>query len=282
MNLKKISGALAAVFAAGALLSGCGGDTEPAPAADLKIGVIRHLNATETLMDELIRDAEQKAGIKLATHKTVFYDSLPMLQMGLESGSVSEASTYDCVARYLIARNPNYEIVADHNPIQLSDNFAFAMRANDADLISAVNAAIASMKADGVLDEITKTYITDLQGADDPPAVAIEMFDDAEPLNIGVTGDLPPLDLVLANGEIAGFNTAMLAELGRRLHRNIQIVQIDSASRAAALTAGQIDVSFWAIVPVGDDLPADLDTPEGVTLSAPYFKDQIVHVSLKK
>lgn len=283
MNLKKITGILATCVMAGALFTGCGGGDTPAQnSGDIKIGMIKHLNATETMMDELIKKAEEEANIKLSTHVTTFYDSLPLLQMGLESGSVDEASTYQCVANYLIARNPQVEIAAGHNAAHLSDNFAFAMRAADTELKQQIDNAIAVMKSDGTLDNLTKTYITDLTGAEDPPAVAIEKFDGAEPLKIGVTGDLPPLDLVLANGEVAGFNTAMLAELGKRLHRNIEVVQIDSASRAAALTSNQIDVAFWAIVPAGDNMPMDIDKPEGTEVSTPYFRDEIVHIQLKK
>ena len=284
MNLKKITSVLATCVMAGALFTGCGGggDTPAQTSGDIKIGMIKHLNVTETKMDELVKEAEERANIKLSTHTTTFYDSLPLLQMGLESTSVDEASTYKCVADYLIARNSKIEIINGHNAAHLSDNFAFAMRASDTELKQQIDAAISAMKSDGTLDSITKTYITDLKGAEDPPEVAIETYDDAQPLKIGVTGDLPPLDLVLANGEIAGFNTAMLSELGKRLHRNIQIVQIDSASRAAALTSNKIDVSFWAVVPVDDNMPMDIDKPEGIELSSPYFKDEIVHIGFKK
>ena len=97
-----------------------------------------------------------------------------------------------------------------------------------------------------------------------------------------MTGDLPPLDLVLADNSPAGFNTAMLAEIAKRLNRNIEIVDIDSGARAAALTSKLIDVVFWVVVPFGNsDIPSDIDKPAGLELSAPYFKDTITHIKLK-
>ena len=279
MKLKKFFSLIATGALTAALFTGCGGETPP---PDIKIGMIKYLNASETTLDELVRTAEQKTGHKIASHVTTFYDSLPLLEMGLESGSVDEASTYRCVADYFIARNPKVEIARDHNPLKLSDSFGFAMRAADTELKNSVDAALKAMTDDGTLADLTKTYIDDLTGANDPPAVAIETYADAEPLKIGITGDLPPLDLILADGTPSGFNTAMLAELGRRLHRNIEIIQIDSASRAAALTSGKIDIAFWAVVPVDSDMPADLDKPAGLEISAPYFRDEIVHVTLKK
>ena len=74
----------------------------------------------------------------------------------------------------------------------------------------------------------------------------------------------------------------MLAEIAKRLNRNIEIVQIDSGARAAALSSGQIDVIFWAVVPNGDNMPADIDKPDGVEFTVPYFKDDIAHLNLKK
>ena len=53
------------------------------------------------------------------------------------------------------------------------------------------------------------------------------------------------MDYVAADGTPAGFNTAILAEIGRRLQVNIKLVQVDSATRALALSSGMVDVVFW-------------------------------------
>lgn len=60
-------------------------------------------------------------------------------------------------------------------------------------------------------------------------------------MKVGVTGDLPPMDYVAPDGRFAGFNTAVLAEIGKRMQRNIKLVQVDSIGRALALSEG---VSF--------------------------------------
>ena len=96
-----------------------------------------------------------------------------------------------------------------------------------------------------------------------------------------MTGDLPPLDYVSADNKPAGFNTAVLSEIGNRILKNIELINIDSGSRAAALASKQVDVVFWAIVPVSEIIPSDSDKPNGVILTEPYFKDKIVHVTFK-
>ncbi len=274
---------LTALMAVG--FTGCGenNNAQNSLPPDLKVGIIKNLNASENLYDDMIKKAEELGGRKVTNHKYSFYDSLTLLQMGIESGSLDEISTYKNVANYLMAKNPNkFEFAPNHDYLKLSDKFAFAMRETDTELKNSVSAAVEAMQNDGTLENLTKTYITDLKPDEDPPAVAFENFDGADTLKVGITGDLPPMDLILADGTPAGFNTALLSEIGKRLQKNIEIVQIDSASRAAALQSGKIDISFWAIIPTDTNLPADMDKPQGVELSAPYFQDDIVHIDLKK
>ena len=212
-------------------------------------------------------------------HTTTFYKNLSTMEMGLESGSVNEISTYESVAKYLLAKNPKMELVPQH-VMSLSDSFCFAMRKSDESLKKDIDKAINAMKKDGTLDKLVKQYITDAN-ADDPPAVEMPKFDGAETLKIAVTGDLPPLDLVLADGKPAGFNTALIAELAKRINRNIEIIDIDGDARASALSSNRADVIFWAIIPVGDDRAKDIDTPEDAILSEPYFTDKITHIKIK-
>ena len=74
----------------------------------------------------------------------------------------------------------------------------------------------------------------------------------------------------------------MLAELSRRVGKNVEIVNIDSAARASALTSGKVDVVFWVAVPAdGGFLPGNADTPQGIVVTKPYYEDVIVHVTKK-
>ncbi len=281
MKLKKILSLVAAGVFAGAVFTGCGGDNGGTNKAndELRIGMITTLNASEKKVDEILKMVQEKSNVKIMNHTTTFYKDLSTMQMGLDSGSVDEISTYQCVSNYLLARNPKFEVVDKHG-MSLSDSFCFAIRKDETILKQNIDNALEAMKKDGTLDKLIKEYITDVK-ENDPPSVNIPHIDGAETLKVAVTGDLPPLDLVLANGKPAGFNTALLSELGKRLNKNIEILNIEGAARAAALTSQQADVIFWAIMPT-DDRPKDIDTPEGTILSEPYFTDKIEHLTLKK
>ena len=204
------------------------------------------------------------------------------MQMGIESGSIDQISLYKSVAEYLIANNDKYESVSDMTLKTLNDNFCFAMRKEDTALKADLDKALDEMKADGSLEKLATEYIVNVDKGQAPPAVEIPMTDGAQTIKVGVTGDLPPLDYVSADGKPAGFNTALLSEIAKRSGKNVEIVDIDSGARAAALSSKQIDVVFWVVVPTLDKVPTDLDKPDGVELSNPYFKDSVEHLKLKK
>ncbi|MBQ7630283.1 MAG: transporter substrate-binding domain-containing protein [Selenomonadaceae bacterium] len=275
--MKKIFTIFSALIIFSAILTGCG-ENQPAP-VDTKLGMIRHLNASEEEFNNFTKKVADTFSIRMTTYNPVFYDNLQSMILALDSGEVGVISTYDCVAKYLVAKNPKYEIMTD-DTLEFIDAFCFLMRSEDVELKDSVNNALLEMNNDGTLERLTKTYITNAK-ADDPPAVEIPHIDGAEMLKVAVTGDLPPLDLVLADGKPAGFNTALIAELGKRLNKNIEIFNIDSAARSSALKSERADLIFWAIVPVSEIIPADADIPAGTIISSPYYRARITHVKLK-
>lgn len=287
MNIKKIAAVLVSAAFVGALFTGCGGNSVNKSASDekvkqVRIGMLTHLNASEQKINEIYKKIDENAGARVQfAHEYVYYDKLSAMQMGLESGSIGEMSLYDCVAEYLVAHNDKMEIEVRPG-MKLQDSFCLALRQADSSLKAELDKAIKDMTADGTLNKLVKTYITDLKKGEEPPAVPIGKIAGAPTLKVAVTGDLPPLDLVLADGKPAGFNTAVLSEISKRIGKNIEIVQIDSAARATALVSKKADVVFWATVPYGETIiPHDIDKPDGLDVTVPYFMDNIVHVKLK-
>ncbi|MBR2775322.1 MAG: transporter substrate-binding domain-containing protein [Selenomonadaceae bacterium] len=281
---------LVTLCAAMLLMTGCGGGADkpatdkPADnfsAAELKLGMVTRLNTDEKTMGGVLDQFAEKIGIKGTKHLPKFYDSFNAMQMGLESGQIEAISTYNSVANYVVANNDKLEIVPNDALNKITDAFCFAVRKDETALRDDLNKVIDDMKSDGSLDKLINDYVTNVAKGQTPPAVDIPKVDGAQTIKVGVTGDLPPLDLILADNSPAGFNTALLAEIAKRLNRNVEIVQIESGARAAALNSKLIDVVFWVIVPLGDDLPIDLDKPEGLELSKPYFKDDVAVIKLK-
>lgn len=279
MRLKKIFTLALSCILTATIFSGCGEENKSEPT--VKIGMLQQLNASEQEFNGFMKKISEAFSLNMSAHEVTFFNNLNSMQMALESGQIEEISTYKCVADYLGARNPKIEILEGHT-MEFIDAFCFALRAEDIALKDAVNNAVTEMRNDGTLDKLTEEYISNIKDNAIPQVISFETFDGAETINVAITGDLPPLDFIGADGKPAGFNTAVLAELGKRLQKNTQVIQVDSASRAAALTSGQADIVFWAIVPVSEIIPANADKPDGIELTSPYYRGKIVHVGLKK
>lgn len=277
----------AVICAACLLITGCGGSDKPSePANDggkATIGVITHLNASEIEYNDYMKKLEKtyrpsKANLS-AEYK--YFDKMNDMQLALESGQIDLLSTYQKVAEYMLQRSDNKEILDSER--HLEDSFCFALRKGDTMLKNDLNKAIKEMITDGMLSNLTKQYITELKNGAEPPAVPITHIDGAETIKVAVTGDLPPFDLILADGTPAGFSTAVLSEISRRINKNIELINIDSNARASILTSKGADVVFWVAVPKDSTLiPADIDQPAGIAVSDPYYHDLITHVGLKK
>ena len=286
MKIKKLASLLLCGVMAGAIFAGCGSqDAGNKPAEkETKVGMLANLNISEQQHAALLKQAATRGGISAMNIPVItYYDNLNTLQMGLESGSVDAMSTYQSIADYLMAKNPKFALT-DFSKLKLADAFCCALREDNKGLLEEMNSAISSMQQDGTLDRLVKEYITDVKDGKEPPAVAISKIDGADSIKVAVTGDLPPIDLVLADGTPAGFNTAVLAELSKRIGKNIEIAQVSSGARASALSSGNVDVVFWAVVPADDSAirPSDFDIPKGIKATTPYYKDGIVHVEMKK
>ena len=257
------------------LISGCGeeGTTEE----KINLGMISYLNASEAKMTEMLNDLEAKRGEKISPYQTIYYDNLNTMLMDLDSGRLDEISTYKSVAYYLMGRNKGMEPAP--NSLKLSDSFCCAFRQEDTELLASVDNAIKEMRKDGTLLRLTKKYITDLKDDQEPEPEVLPEFSGADTIKIAVTGDLPPLDLIKADGRPAGFNTAVIAEISQRIKKNFVLVSIESGARAQALTSGVVDMLFWARVPdEKDGRDAEIDKSAGIDFAMPYFSDEILHI----
>ncbi len=196
-----------------------------------------------------------------------FYDSLMLMQMALSKGEIDVIATPECVGEFILRTNSAYKLrgfILGKNPFAL----AFGFLDDRTELRDRFSKAVEDMEREGVIGILARDFITGPIAAN-PPAVSFEKFDDAEVLKVALTGDQPPLDYVASDGTPAGFNTAVLAEIGRRLHVNINPVIVETGARAVALKSGRADVVFWFQIFEGYD--AQPDVPEGVITSTPYY-----------
>ena len=241
------------------------------------------MNVTETLLDNYFEKASSRMPqtSSMRAPKHIFFDNMTSMLAALQAGQLDALSTYECVGDYLTAQNSSVELVTKGVP-KVSDSFCCAMLEENSALKKEFDDAILKLTADGTLKKLAEEYITNANFSD-LPTVEMPHFDNAPTIKVAVTGDLPPLDFVRADGTPAGFNTAVLSAISQLVGKNFELVDVDSGARAAALTSKQVDVIFWVAVPLDETLaPANFDEPDGVIVTEPYFTDEIVHVQIKK
>ena len=183
------------------------------------------------------------------------YDSLNAMLMTLQSGEIDALRVPYYTAKYLCSTNDGMELTAEYHPEKatgfaetalsmISDGYSFMTKEDNAALRDAFDAQISAMKEDGTLQKLIDEHIVKVSEGGEPAVIAFEEFE-GDPIKVAVTGSLPPMDYVAPDGSFAGFNTAVLAEIGKRLQKNIELVQVDSIGRALALSEGTVDVVFW-------------------------------------
>ena len=236
------------------------------------VGVLAKMNAAPEDYQNFLAERRSKKVRAAMSSKgdgivCSFYSSMTAMLMALNSGKVDVIFLPECVANYVLRENEDTE-ARDSISGQRLMGLTMGFRAESSGLRDDVNSVLSAMAKDGTSSLLVRRNISG-PGANTPKSAKFEHFKDAKTLKVAITGDLPPIDYVDAGGNAAGFNTALLAELGRRLGVNIELVQVDAGARAAALISGRVDCVFWFALYSGGGYQWDI--PEGVIVTSPYF-----------
>ena len=341
---KLVSLTLALMIALLALLPAMAEET-----VTLRIGVLSMLNVTEEEMVNykkaralIGQQLEQEGVVNNALRQfmdddapefnceIVYFDTLDAMLMALNAGDVDEISIYQAVAEYLthsdtgLVQLVTFNENVDENFFAhfaqegvLSNDFAFMFMEKNEALRDEFDAALQSI-TDAEMEKLVQDHITAAINGEEISPIQMPVIEGAETIKVAVTGSLPPMDYVAADGSPAGFNTALLAEISQRIGKNIELVVVDSVGRAAALASGTVDAVFWTrtsskSIERGNDSEeehnkmwetgiqnssveeretmdkvselisfadyARADMPEGTIITAPYFHDIVVPVT---
>ncbi len=246
-----------------------------ANAEGLKIGILTK-SGTEEFSSESFSDGLWSVftGTHSKADKVMVYDDINSMLLALNKGEIDEIDLPQIVGEYVIAKNPDYEISCVMRTEPIGFVFGFLKERNYL-LWHDFNRILNLMQQDGTLDGFNARYLAN-PGKDEPESVKFDLFPDAPTIKIAVTGDMPPIDYVAQDGKAAGFNAVILAEIGRRMEINIELIDINAGARNTTLISGRADGVFWYITDT-------FDKPEGILFSQPYYTfDEFVHISKKK
>ena len=232
------------------------------------IGRLSKLNITKDELNEVLKDIM----VDSICNRYVFYDTMNDMIMALNRGDIVALETDQNTVRYIASRNDH---IVDRPPYMNPNMLIFCMllRGEDTELRNQISACITEMNGDGAVEALKQTYIEDVIAGKEPEAIEPQIFQDAKTIRVAVTGDRPPMDYISAGGEPLGFNTALIAEVAKRLEMNIEMVSVTCAARGVALASGVCDIVFW--MEVGDfenwEGANFEDQPENTVVTEPYM-----------
>ncbi len=260
-----------------------------------KVGMVERLNVTPQEFNKMLTTAVHAVILanNPAKPEFFFYRSMNQMIMALNAGEIDEILMPEAVAEYFLNTNPDYTIncivMTPKDPYLLS----FGFNSDHKELCESFDKTIAEMKRDGTLITLQGKYILGVDTAvmeeryitnpdlQNIPPVMFRKFPGAPEIKAAVTGDMPPIDYIAADGSAEGFNAAILAEIAGRLGLNVRLQNIESGARAAMLSSGRSDVVFWFEHKRNGS--TNHDVPEGVILSEPYYQfDTFYHLKPAK
>lgn len=223
--------------------------------------------------------APEYAKFATTDSSAVQFDSLADMIMALKADKIDSMEMPEPVAKYFFSLKENREKFIPVNVVRGVEYFMSMGFLEGSKWYQPFNEALKAMTDDETLLMLKAHYIFEPSEKSLSP-VKFEHFPDAETVKIAVTGDMPPMDFIAADGTPAGFNTALLAEIAKRLKVNVEIVNIDSGARVSALTSGRADGVFWFWYDTVT--PKQRQAPKEIMLTEPYCSwDTFMYVGNK-
>ena len=236
----KIRVAFAFVLVMVLALLGCGGDKagKIEKAQDLKgkvIGTVQPASPKDKL------EASIATYIGAKPKEVVYFNRISDCVAAALSGKVDAVFGPKFVAEYYVKKNDKLRLVTT---AAVPANAVMGVRTEDSQLKDDLDKAITALKDNGTLKRLEDEWVTNLPVNNEPASKDIPKIDGAKTIYVGVCGDFLPLDYIAANGRPAGYNVALLSEIGKLLKINFEFVSIETQARFAALGSKKIDLIF--------------------------------------
>jgi ABC-type amino acid transport substrate-binding protein len=197
--------------------------------------------------------------------------------MAVLGGKVDAALSPKFGAEYYAKRNSQLKMIAK-KPVKV--NVVMMLRSEDLLLKNDLDKTITTLQNNGTLKRLEDEWVTNLLVAKDPASQDLPKIAGAKTVYVGVCGDYVPLDYIAANGRPAGYNVALLTQIGKLLNINLEFVSIESQARFAALGSKKIDLIFCNLEANTPALQA-LKNNKWVA-SRPYFSSEAGCFVVKK
>lgn len=281
-----------AVFALTAFTLGCsGGETSKQEAAGesekVEAASIEQISDLQGKDIGMIMPAGSQEGLEEAVkvliggepNMMVYFNRYVDAVTATKTGKIDAVLMPSFVSDFYIQRNNDLKVVELDK--KMESYIIMAVRSEDQKLKEDLDAAIAKLQEDGMLESLESEWITNLSLENEPMNKEMGKIEGAPTIYVGISGDMAPLDYIGADGMPAGFNVAMLTEVGKIMNVNFEFVSMETQARFTALTSKKIDLIFCHFQGDNAKFIKDLENQNWIG-TIPYYKYDGISAVVKK
>lgn len=192
-------------------------------------------NSARILFDSIL-------GIKLRGYRS--YPDVTETLSALKTNEIQVAWFADVTADYLARTEEGIRKLELPKESEDRLEFGMALSVKNQALKDDINGALNMLKESGTLESLVSTYIE----AEEVKPMYAKDFDKLPNTNgtiyVGVTGALPPIDMVDFEQKPYGFSVALMHEIGKILGKEIRYVYLQNDTSFSMLMGGKVDVLF--------------------------------------
>ena len=137
------------------------------------------------------------------------------------------------------------------------ESYAIGFKKGNSELVSAVNKALAEMKADGTMDSIFAKYIDGDYSSVKPEDIDFNKGAEGGKLYVGTEAGFAPYELKVGNGFI-GIDVEMCANIAKKLGKELVIINMNFDALPTAVSTGKVDM-ICAGMTVTDERKQNMD-----------------------
>jgi len=171
-------------------------------------------------------------------------EMMNQLRMGIIDCAIMESTT----ASELVSETPGVRVLYDSLVVY---DMHFAVPKENAELLDAVNKALAALHQNGTLRGLSNKYFAGRNYTYRAPAVA------ASPsrfLSVAVPPDSPPFSYKDENGELVGMDVEVARALCDHLGVELRVIEYDSWELVNAVWFGRADLALGWVPGEGEDI----------------------------
>jgi polar amino acid transport system substrate-binding protein len=179
--------------------------------------------------------------------------------LALQSGKVDAISLDEPILRVIAARTPELKLLPE---LISSDRYGYAVSLANQELKKEIDLTVKELKANGAYNEMLHRWFSQSGRQSVMPDIQSDGKNGV--LRLGTAPVTEPFSYVDGSGNIVGFDIEMAKHVAQRLHRKLEVVNMDFGALIPSLAAGKVDM-IGACIIITDE------RAKKVLFSEPYY-----------